>query len=152
MGSMNCKIAICDDNTTDAQYVSACVDRWACRNGTDIRIERLPSAESFLFHYEEDKTYDILLLDIEMGGTDGITLAKQIRMENTRVQIVFITGYPDFIAEGYEVSALHYLMKPILEDKLSEVLDRAVENLSRREKRFLCGWMSRECGFRFQRS
>lgn len=50
---------------------------------------------------------------IEIGTTDGVTPAKRIRKENELVQIVFITGFPDFMAEGYEVSALHYLMKPV---------------------------------------
>ena len=50
------------------------------------------------------------------------------------MQIVFITGYSDYIADGYEVEALHYLMKPVDEDKLFAVLDRAAEKLRRNEK------------------
>lgn len=134
---MSLKIAICDDNITDAKYVSGCVDRWARGKGRAVQIEVFSSAEALLFQYEEDKTYDILLLDIEMGETDGVTMAKKIRMGNNRVQIVFTTGYPDYMAEGYEVSALHYLIKPILADKLAEVLDRAAANLDRREKEVL---------------
>ena len=52
-----------------------------------------------------------------MGRMNGVDLAKTIRQFNDTVQIVFITGFPDFIAEGYEVSALHYLMKPVSEEK-----------------------------------
>ena len=48
--------------------------------------------------------------------------------------MVFITGFPDFIAEGYEVSALHYLMKPVDRDKLFSVLDRAAANLGKAER------------------
>jgi DNA-binding LytR/AlgR family response regulator len=47
---------------------------------------------------------------------------------------VFITGYSDYISEGYEVAALHYLMKPVKEEKLCSVLDRATEKLSKNEK------------------
>ena len=72
-----------------------------------------PSAESFLFDYAEQKNYDFLLLDIEMPSMNGVELAQKIRQENNAVQIIFITGYSDFMAEGYEVSALHYLMKPV---------------------------------------
>lgn len=80
------------------------------------------------------KYYDILLLDIEMKEMDGVTMARKLRRENDTVQIVFITGYSDYIAEGYEVDALHYLMKPVKEDKLYSVLDRAVEKLRKNEK------------------
>lgn len=82
----------------------------------------------------DENDYDILLLDVEMGGMDGVTLAKKLRQGNETVQIVFITGYSDYIAEGYEVAALHYLMKPVDEQKLFSVLDRAVEKLRKDEK------------------
>ena len=56
-----------------------------------------------------------------------MTLAKTVRQENEAVQIVFITGYSDYIAEGYDVAALHYLVKPVSREKLFAVLDRAWE-------------------------
>ena len=63
-----------------------------------------------------------------------MTLARTIRKENEAVQIIFITGYSDYIAEGYDVSALHYLMKPVREEKLFQVLDRALEKLRHNER------------------
>lgn len=99
-----------------------------------IQAEVFPSAESFLFRYTEDKEFDILLLDIEMGAMDGVTMAKQVRRDNEAVQIVFITGYSDYIAEGYEVAALHYLMKPVNREKLFAVLDRALEKRRQNER------------------
>ena len=70
-----------------------------------------------------------------MGGINGVELAKKIRQENNALQIIFITGFPDFMEEGFEVSALHYLMKPVSADRLQAVLDRAVTNLGKKEKR-----------------
>lgn len=64
-----------------------------------------------------------------MKEMDGMALARLIRRDDESMQIVFITGYPDFIAEGYDVSALHYLMKPVKEDKIFEVLDKAASRL-----------------------
>ena len=97
-------------------------------------IETFPSAEAFLFQYQEDKSYDILLLDIEMTGMDGVTMAKAVRREDETVQIIFLTGYSDYILEGFEVAALHYLMKPVDREKLFTVLDRAVEKLRKNER------------------
>ena len=104
---MNYKIAVCDDSEADRQYISGLVSRWAANSGHTVQITRFPSAENFLFHYAEESDYDMLLLDIEMEAMDGVTMAKELRKGNDTVQIVFITGYSDYIFEGYEVAALH---------------------------------------------
>ena len=130
---MTCKLAICDDNEEYAQFIESLAIRWAGQSGIQVRTARFPSAEAFLFRYEEERDFDILLLDVEMGGMDGVELAKRVRRENDDVQIVFITGYTDYIAEGYEVAALHYLTKPVDPDKLFQVLTRAVGRLRRNE-------------------
>lgn len=131
---MNYKLAICDDSEADRQYVLSMVRRWAAKAGHTVQIDAFSSAESFLFHYAGERDYDILLLDIEMDAMDGVSMAKQLRRDNDTVQIVFITGYCDYISEGYEVAALHYLMKPVKEEKLFSVLDRASEKLAKNEK------------------
>ena len=131
---MSYRVAICDDCAKDAEFVQGILSKWAAERQVDIQTECFPSAESFLFRYAEDKAWDILLLDIEMGAMDGVTMAKRVRQDNEAVQIVFITGYSDYIAEGYEVSALHYLMKPVNEVKLLEVLNRALEKRKQEER------------------
>lgn len=131
---MEYKIAVCDDSDVDRQYIVNMVSHWAKECGHAVLTDTFPSAESFLFSCEEKNDYDILLLDIEMGEMDGVTMARQLRGRNDVIQIVFITGYSDYIAEGYEVSALHYLMKPVKAEKLFSVLDRAAEKIAKNEK------------------
>ena len=130
---MSYRFAICDDDERYLEYIDRLTAQWARQAGTQVETERFPSAEAFLFRYEERRDFDILLLDVEMTGMDGVALARAVRRENDDVQIVFITGYTDYIAEGYEVSALHYLTKPVNEDKLFQVLTRAVGRLKRNE-------------------
>ncbi len=131
---MKYKIAICDDSDAERQYVLNMVHHWADGTGRTVHTETFSSAENFLFRYAEESDYDILLLDIEMGVMDGVSMAKLLRKDNDTVQIIFITGYSDYISEGYEVAALHYLMKPVKEEKLFSVLDRAAEKLAKNEK------------------
>ena len=128
------RVAIVDDSETDAEFVKSILNDWAYDRQIVMQAEIFPSAESFLFRYAEDKDWDILLLDIEMGAIDGVTMAKRVRRDNEAVQIVFITGYSDYIAEGYEVAALHYLMKPVNREKLLSVLDRAMEKRRQQER------------------
>ena len=131
---MNYKISIVDDNITDTEYITSLVRRWADHNSHIVAVTTFPSAEAFLFAEKEAQNCDMILLDIEMGEMDGVELAKRIRARDETVQLIFITGYPDFIAEGYEVSALHYLMKPVPSDKLFSVLSRAAGNIKKAEK------------------
>ena len=128
------RVAIVDDSKIDAEFVQGILNSWVEQRQANIQAEVFPSAEAFLFRYAEDKDWDILLLDIEMGAMDGVTMAKRVRQDNEAVQIVFITGYSDYIAEGYEVAALHYLMKPVNREKLLAVLDRALERRKQEER------------------
>lgn len=131
---MRLKIGICEDDAGQRHYLAEQVRAWAGGNRHLIEVEQYPGAKEFLFSYEESKDFDILLLDIEMPGVSGIELAKRVRSENTAVQIVFITGYYEYFSDGFDVSALHYLLKPANEAKLFPVLDRAVHNLSSRQR------------------
>lgn len=131
---MKYKLAVCDDSDADRQYISGLVSKWAERTGHMVDLREFSSAESLLFAYSGENDFDMLLLDIEMGGMDGVTMAKKIRSVNETIQIIFITGYSDYIAEGYDVAALHYLMKPVNEEKLFSVLNRAAEKLAKNEK------------------
>ena len=64
--------AVCDDRPEDARLVASLAARWARRTGAEVELEVFPSAEAFLFRYQEKKDFDILLLDIEMTGMDGV--------------------------------------------------------------------------------
>ena len=134
---MKLKIAICDDEQNQIEYLSGVVSAWASKNRHVVELKTYSSAKSFLFDYSEEKDFDILLLDIEMPGMTGVELAKTVRKENSTVQIVFITGYYEYFSDGFDVSALHYLIKPADERKLLPVLDRAVSNLNYRQRAVL---------------
>lgn len=127
---MKYKIAICDDEQNQIEYITSIVTSWSAHAGHSCEIRTFASAEAFLFEYEEDKAYDILLLDVEMKNMNGIELAKRIRKDNNRAEIIFITSHFEFVGEGYEVDALHYLIKPISAEKLTQVLTKAAEKIS----------------------
>jgi DNA-binding LytR/AlgR family response regulator len=119
------KIAICDDEKAQAALLVSYVKKWAENAGIEITTESFGSAESFLFAWSENKDVDVLLLDIQMLDMNGMDLARTIRQEDNDLAIIFITGYPDYMLEGYDVAALHYLLKPVNAEKLFACLDRA---------------------------
>ena len=112
---MKFKIAICDDEQNQIDYMASIVASWSAHAGHNCEIRTFASAEAFLFEYEEDKAFDILLLDIEMENMNGIELAKRIRKDHNRAEIIFITSH---------------LTKPLSAEKLTQVLSKAADKLS----------------------
>lgn len=68
----------------------------------------------------------IYLLDIQLTDMNGVELAKQIRAEQPHAQIIFITAYEQYVFDAFDVEPLHYLVKPIDEQKLKSVVQRAI--------------------------
>ena len=115
-------IAICDDDSSQTDALKNMLREW----NSDTVINEYGSAEQFLFEYT-DKLCDLLLLDIEMGDMNGMELARKLRSRGDMLPIVFVTGYSEFMQEGYDVEALHYLLKPVDKKRLFAVLDRYSE-------------------------
>lgn len=116
------RIAICDDSPMDRQILSEFLKEYLKTNKIAAVIDQYVSGESFL--NSDTSVYHLTFLDILMKGINGMETAYKIVEENTKMQIVFCSTSPEFAAESYEVSALHYLVKPLEKAKLFRVLDR----------------------------
>lgn len=134
-------IGICEDEKESLEWIKQAVLTWADKNSHRVKTAAYQSAEGFLFEYEENRVFDILLLDVEMAGMSGLDLAKHIRQRGCRAEIIFITSHFEFCGEGYEVDALHYLVKPVSIERLYTVLDRAAGKLTAEERSVIitCG-------------
>lgn len=119
MGGINMRIAVCDDEELFRIEFKSVLDKVLINAEYDIDTFSGGSSlyEAFLIN-----PFDLVFLDIEMPGIDGITLAKRLRAVSENVQIVFLTSHIEYALEGYEVNALRYLVKPVDMNKLSEVL------------------------------
>lgn len=118
------RIAICDDEEAQRLLIQRYVEAWAADNKVALETELFASGESFWFVWEDDSSYDLLIFDIEMGQLNGMELAAGIRRKDEDIPILFVTGYDSYMAQGFEVAALHYLLKPLRKEKLFTVLDK----------------------------
>lgn len=122
------KIAICDDEQPIMEYMKNLTEK--C---TEAQVDMFSSGEKLL---SDSNDYDIILLDISLnrnntaGDLNGMEVAKKIR-EKSNVIIIFVTALKEYVFEGYDVGAFHYLLKPINENKFMEVMDRAVNQIKR---------------------
>ncbi len=130
------RIAVCDDEKAQQSLLAKYLEEWGALRGVPVRVILFSSGEGFAFAWEEDKAFDLLVLDIEMGRLSGMELAAQVRLEDESIPILFVTGYENYMAQGYEVSALHYLLKPLQKEKLFAVLDKLLRRQAPEEKLF----------------
>ncbi len=121
------RIAVCEDEKAQREYLTDLMERWRGTSGEKVAVDTYISAEQFLFETEEKDSYDLLLLDIQMGQMNGVELARKVREQDAKVSIVFLTGIKDYAIEGYEVGAVRYLLKPVKEAEFFALLDRICE-------------------------
>lgn len=127
------RIAICDDEGALAELVERLARRWGMERGRPCSVRTFASGEELLFETAGSYPFDLILLDIDLGGgkLSGLDLAREIRETDTQVALAFLTNYPDHVFEGYEVAALRYLMKPVTAENLFPLLDLASERIGR---------------------
>ena len=134
------RIGICDDSADARIALRAALERALDRRKGEGTFFEFSSGEGLLRWMEKHAgELDLVFLDIEMGELDGMETARRLRSADEGLQLVFVTGYTDYVFDGYSVGALGYLMKPPKPDQLDEVLDRGLEaRLRDGDKAFLC--------------
>lgn len=125
-------IGICEDDEKFRKMLYNDVIRFMREYGREDEVYMYPSAESLL--KDSDKEFDLLLLDVEMQGMNGMKLASEIREKDKNVLFIFITAYINYAPEGFVVSAFRYMIKPISYEQLVRELI-AAENVLKSKKR-----------------
>ncbi|WP_136313698.1 MULTISPECIES: LytR/AlgR family response regulator transcription factor [Actinomyces] len=126
------RVGIVDDDAHHRNVVSEYLDRFGRERHLDLRVSGFDDGQTLLDGFRP--VYDVLMLDIRMQGTDGLAIARAVRRADPNVVIIFITAAQQYAINGYEVSALGYLVKPFPYASLARELDRALEVLRRRDR------------------
>lgn len=130
------RIALCEDEKPQLEYITELINRYAKENHKTFQIDAYTSAEQFLFKQEDEEPYDLFILDIQLGQMSGMDLAKKIREKDKDVRIIFLTGLKDYAIEGYEVGAVRYLLKPVQEQVLFELLSKFSDEIETEEIKY----------------
>lgn len=108
------EVAICEDEKIFSDAHEKICHEILDKLNIDFHISVFNNSTDFLRAYSgAQKRYNLILLDIVMDGTNGIELAKRIRESDEEASIIFVTSSSDYALQGYDVKALHYLMKPV---------------------------------------
>ena len=132
------RIAVCDDEKVILESVCNYIKEYGkTAGGEDAEIFTFSSAWALKNVIQDGVVFDIFLLDIYIGEELGTTLAKEIREKGIENPIIFLTTSIEHAPEGFEVSALRYLMKPIDKEKFFEALSAAGKQIERMHERFV---------------
>ena len=123
-GSDNMRIAICDDEVSMVQILEEKIKKLL----PDAVIDKYLSGDELIASGSKP---DILFLDIQMPGMDGMETAKMLRQDNEDMILIFVTAAEEYVFQAFDVGAFHYLVKPFSDEKLKEVVTKAVHNIKR---------------------
>jgi DNA-binding LytR/AlgR family response regulator len=118
------RIAICEDNEEMQECLKKNIDDWSTAHKYSITISCYSDAEAFEMEWP-DIRFDLIFLDIQLKDMTGIELAELIRKTDNNMLIIFLTSHTQYALKSYDVSAFHYLIKPLSSTKLLPILDKA---------------------------
>lgn len=129
------RIGICDDESDARDALRIQLEKLMIEGSEEIVYEFSSGAGAVSWLGSHPGEIDLLFLDVEMKGLNGMEAAGKIRTFDTQLIIVFVTGYADYVFDGYQVDALDYLIKPVTEEKLRRLLFRVRAKSAQEESR-----------------
>ena len=121
------KVAICDDEVRGRERIRTLLEK----EFSQAQTQEFDSGTKLIESVEEGYRPDIVMLDIAREGMDGMETARHLR-ELTDALLMFVTGVKEQVFQAFDVGAFHYLMKPIDQDKMTDVLKRAMQEVEKK--------------------
>lgn len=128
------RILIVEDEDDAARSLTDCLERYAREYSLEFDIARLETAIQFV---RGRRSFDLVFMDIDLPGINGMEAAELMRSYDTRTPIIFVTNLAQYAVRGYEVNALDFIVKPVSYYNFSMRMDKAVRAMRRNERSHL---------------
>ncbi len=128
-------VSIVEDDTAYADILQQYLARYGEENGVEFRILRYRTGASFLEHHSAET--DIVFMDIDLPGIDGMQTAISLREVNQLAVLIFVTNLTQYAIQGYAVNALDYIVKPVSYSHFAIKLERALQRLSEQKAYYM---------------
>ena len=121
-------VAIVEDEDSSAQVLQNYLQRFSGENDIAFHVERFSSPLLLLERYRSE--WDIIFMDIDMPDINGMDAARRLRLIDQKVILIFVTNLAQYALDGYEVSAMDYILKPVQYYSFALKLSKAVWRLN----------------------
>ena len=125
------RISIVEDEQAQRDLLQSYIERYSRESGIQFDVEAFADGRGLLADYHPD--HDIILLDIELPGMNGMEIAELIRAQDEDVVLMFITNMAQYAVGGYAVGALDFVLKPINYNTFSMRFARAIKRAGMRK-------------------
>lgn len=126
------RVAIVEDEQRAAELLWACFASFEQEQGAEFEISRYANAEDFLNQYRGNQ--DLIMMDIEMPGMNGMKAAERLRRMDQEVVLIFVTNMAQYAVKGYEVDALDFIVKPVRYPDFAFKMKRVLQALELRKQ------------------
>ena len=116
-------IAICDDDRNIIEQISSLLKGYLAKTDTEYELECYTSGDGLS---KSETVFDMVFIDIQMPGMDGLTAAKNIRMRNENALIIVVTSFNEYLDDAMEINVCRYLSKPLDENRFINCLEMAM--------------------------
>lgn len=122
------KVFIVEDTPGEADELRGFVERYGKQVGEDFQVEVLASALEFV---NSRRSADLVLMDIDMPGINGMEAAEIFRGYDAATPLIFVTNLAQYAVRGYSVDALDFVVKPVEYPDFAMRMDRALRVMRR---------------------
>lgn len=125
------RIAIVEDEPTAAERLKECLNKFEREQNVAIKATEFSNGTSFL--YSSEKIFDLVFMDIDMPGMNGLDVSYKLREEDENIAIVFLTNLKQYAINGYKVNALDFLVKPLTYLSFETVMKKFLKHMQKNE-------------------
>lgn len=122
---MKINIAVCEDESISLKINCTYIEELSKKYRVDTNITGFSSGEAVLEHMNKEEI-DIVFMDIDLKGMNGIQTASAMLKKNPRIITIFITGHREFAYDAFNVEAFSFIIKPVDPERLERIFKKAV--------------------------
>lgn len=122
------RVVICDDEKSMQAILENLLNEYSRMRNIDVFVDKFDNGRNLLKALNE-REYEIVFMDYQMNGIDGMETSRLIRSKNNECVIIFVSAYPEVAVDSYEVNTFRFIVKPINKEKLFKALDDYLKSI-----------------------